>query len=243
VPLDMRHSPEKGSRADRYFLTIRPFTQMTSTKIQNRTPTGPSHARRNQLWKSTSICTAFGPGLSRRGTGVGRVRRMIAQLGFLEGESFDRSSLLLTSTELCERRATLLAQFRSGVIETEELPDGYAFRLPGDCRWVVIIAEMIVEEKECCPFCPFLTFELLAKASKITLFNRIGAGPLLTKPIRVWIQWFQRERGRADVVLASLCPSWWPALLSHRAALDLALSSASWLVSASRLVKGDLLFM
>jgi len=34
----------------------------------------------------------------------------------------------LTSAELPERRATLLAQFRSGGIEPEEPPDGYAFR-------------------------------------------------------------------------------------------------------------------
>jgi hypothetical protein len=47
----------------------------------------------------------------------------------------------LTNAELREREATLLAQFRSAVIETEELRDGYAFR-------------------ECCPF---LTFELVAQ--------------------------------------------------------------------------------
>ena len=58
----------------------------------------------------------------------------------------------LTSAELCEREATLLAQFRSAVIETEELPDGYAFRVPGDRKWVAITAEMIVAERECCPF-------------------------------------------------------------------------------------------
>ncbi len=42
----------------------------------------------------------------------------------------------LTSAELRERGATLLAQFRSAVIETEELPDGYAFLVPGDGKWI-----------------------------------------------------------------------------------------------------------
>jgi hypothetical protein len=65
----------------------------------------------------------------------------------------------LTSVELRQREATLLAQFRSAVIETEELPDGYAFRVPGDGKWVAITAEMIVAERECCPF---LTFELIS---------------------------------------------------------------------------------
>jgi hypothetical protein len=38
----------------------------------------------------------------------------------------------LTSAELREREATLLAQFSSAVPATEELRDGYAFRVPGD---------------------------------------------------------------------------------------------------------------
>jgi hypothetical protein len=66
----------------------------------------------------------------------------------------------LTSAELREREATLLAQFRSAVIETEELQDGYAFRVPGDGEWITMIAKMIVAERECCPF---LTFELVAQ--------------------------------------------------------------------------------
>ena len=66
----------------------------------------------------------------------------------------------LTSPELREREATLLAQFRSAVIETDELRDGYAFRIPGDGKWIAMIAEMIVAERECCPF---LTFHLVAQ--------------------------------------------------------------------------------
>jgi hypothetical protein len=66
----------------------------------------------------------------------------------------------LTSAKLRERAATLLAQFRSAVTGTEELWDGYAFRVPGDGKWIAVIAKMIVEERECCPF---LTFELVAQ--------------------------------------------------------------------------------
>lgn len=39
-------------------------------------------------------------------------------------------SCCLSAKELREREATLLAQFRSAVTATEELPDGDAFRLP-----------------------------------------------------------------------------------------------------------------
>lgn len=75
----------------------------------------------------------------------------------------------LSSAELRERSATLLAQFRSAVIETEELPDGYAFRVPGERRFIEITADMIMEERECCPF---LTFELIVQP---------GVGPVIVR--------------------------------------------------------------
>jgi hypothetical protein len=83
----------------------------------------------------------------------------------------------LTSAELRQRGRTLLAQFRSAVIETEELPDGYAFRVPGDRKWVAIAAEMIVAERECCPF---LTFEFVAQPSMGPVIVRV-TGPAGTK--------------------------------------------------------------
>jgi hypothetical protein len=69
----------------------------------------------------------------------------------------------LTSAELREREATLLAP-RSAVKETDELPDGYAFRVPGGGKWIAIIAKMIVAERRCCPF---LTFELVGQPNII----------------------------------------------------------------------------
>ena len=83
----------------------------------------------------------------------------------------------LSDLELHEREATLLAQFRSAVIETEELPDGYAFRVPGDRKWIVIMAKMIVAERECCPF---LTFEFVAQPSMGPVIIRV-TGPAGTK--------------------------------------------------------------
>jgi len=61
----------------------------------------------------------------------------------------------LTSAELREREATFLAQFRSAIIKTEELQDGYAFRIPGDGDSIRRAAELIVTERECCPFFVF----------------------------------------------------------------------------------------
>ncbi len=83
----------------------------------------------------------------------------------------------LSSAELREREATLLAQFRSTAIGTEELSDGYAFRLPGDGKWVALVAELMVAERECCPF---LTFELVAQPNMGPLIVRL-TGPAGTK--------------------------------------------------------------
>ena len=79
----------------------------------------------------------------------------------------------LTSAELREREATLLARFRSVVIETEDLPNGFALRFPGSGKWIVMIAEMIVAERECCPF---LTFELVAQPNMGPVIVRV-TGP------------------------------------------------------------------
>jgi hypothetical protein len=83
----------------------------------------------------------------------------------------------LTSAELREREATLLAQFRSAVIGTEELRDGYAFRVPGDGKCIAMIAKMIVAERECCPF---LTFEFVAQPNMGPVIVRV-TGPAGTK--------------------------------------------------------------
>ena len=83
----------------------------------------------------------------------------------------------LTTLEFCDREATLLAQFRSAVIATEELQEGYAFRLPGDGAWIRLIAELIVAERECCPF---LTFEVAALPNMGPVMVRV-IGPAGTK--------------------------------------------------------------
>lgn len=76
-------------------------------------------------------------------------------------DRFDNAPIAcsLTTVELRDHEARLFALFRSAVTETEELQEGYAFRLPGDGEWIGLIAELIVAERECCPF---LAFEVAA---------------------------------------------------------------------------------
>jgi hypothetical protein len=85
----------------------------------------------------------------------------------------------LTTAELRDREARLLAQFKSATVATEELQDGYAFRLPGDGNSIRLIAELIVAERECCPF---LAFEVSAFSYKGPAMVRV-TGPPGTKEI------------------------------------------------------------
>jgi hypothetical protein len=83
----------------------------------------------------------------------------------------------LTIAELRNREAALLAQFKSAIIETEELREGYAFRLPGGAEWILLIAELIVAERACCSF---LRFEVDAPSNLGPVIVRV-IGPAGTK--------------------------------------------------------------
>lgn len=61
----------------------------------------------------------------------------------------------LSDEELRNRETTLLAQFRAALIGSEELNDGYTFRLGGDKKSIALVAELIMAERECCPFLKF----------------------------------------------------------------------------------------
>jgi hypothetical protein len=66
----------------------------------------------------------------------------------------------LSDEELHIREATLLAQFKAALIGNEELNDGHVFRVPGDKKNIALLAELIIAERECCPFLKFeLTLE------------------------------------------------------------------------------------
>jgi len=88
-----------------------------------------------------------------------------------------RLACCLSNAELRKRVATLLARFESAVIATEELPDGYVFRMPGDQKWMGPVWEAIAGERECCPF---LTFELTAQPNMGPVSVRVS-GPAGTK--------------------------------------------------------------
>ncbi|HEV3419883.1 MAG TPA: hypothetical protein VG075_06230 [Candidatus Acidoferrum sp.] len=66
----------------------------------------------------------------------------------------------LTDAEFREREALLLTRFKAAASTTAELPDGYAFLAPGEKTWIALLGELMVAERECCPF---MRFELTAE--------------------------------------------------------------------------------
>jgi|SRR5215467_8422973 len=85
-----------------------------------------------------------------------------------------RIACSLTTAEFRDREAKLLEQFRSAVIEAEEIQEGYSFRFPSDGKWIMLLAELMVTERECCPF---LTFEVAALPNKGPLIVRVIGPP------------------------------------------------------------------
>ena len=64
--------------------------------------------------------------------------------------------------------------------EVQELPDGYAFRLPDDAKTIVNVAEFITYEKLCCPFFKFnLEVESSSKPVWLKLTGREGVKQFL----------------------------------------------------------------
>jgi hypothetical protein len=54
-----------------------------------------------------------------------------------------------------ERHQALAKQLHESIQEVKELPNGYAFRLPGDTLTILSVAEWTTFERLCCPFFTF----------------------------------------------------------------------------------------
>ncbi len=69
-------------------------------------------------------------------------------------------NLTALNQEQQTRRQTLQEELRSLIIERQELPDGYTYRLNADHSTCLKVVEFITLERRCCPFFRFsLEFE------------------------------------------------------------------------------------
>jgi len=83
----------------------------------------------------------------------------------------------LTAPELRNRRESILKEFKQQIIETKELPDGYAFCFAGEPSELQWLAEFMAFERECCAF---LTFVLEAQPNQGAIWLSL-TGPQNTK--------------------------------------------------------------
>jgi hypothetical protein len=66
-------------------------------------------------------------------------------------------------------------QLYAAVQEVQELPDGYAFRLPTDPEMLLLVAEDLNMERLCCPFLRF-TLEIEPNGGHFGYASRVGKG-------------------------------------------------------------------
>lgn len=84
------------------------------------------------------------------------------------------------NAEQRQRYDLLAKQLQIAIQEIEELPDGYAFRLPPEASTVKDAAEWITYERLCCPFFDFgLEVERNGGAMWLRLTGREGVKPFI----------------------------------------------------------------
>jgi hypothetical protein len=83
----------------------------------------------------------------------------------------------LTDPEFQRRRSDLLNMFRSALLETKELDEGYAYRFPAEGNSIAELAQLITFERQCCPF---LRFNLRLEPAEGPLWLEL-TGPVGTK--------------------------------------------------------------
>ena len=61
----------------------------------------------------------------------------------------------LTSPELQKRKATIIGELKSKVVEKRELELGFSYRFRGNDENLYMVFEFIKAERQCCPFFEF----------------------------------------------------------------------------------------
>jgi len=78
----------------------------------------------------------------------------------------------LSEAELRERRSGLLDSIRGRTVETQPLPNGYAYRFEGSAEVLTLLAQLIALEHQCCRF---LTFKLIAEGRNDVVLEVTGS--------------------------------------------------------------------
>ena|SRR5687767_5963969 len=88
---------------------------------------------------------------------------------------------LLGEREQAERGDRLAHELFPGALATEDLPDGVAFRFPGDDDWTAKVLDFVAAERRCCPF---FTFELVFEPHGRGLWLRLRGSEAIKAFVR-----------------------------------------------------------
>ena len=83
----------------------------------------------------------------------------------------------LTARELQERSHHVLQKVRAALVETKEMENGYAYRLPSDGAWISELADLVNLERQCCLF---LRFNIIVEPDNGSIWLEL-TGPEGTK--------------------------------------------------------------
>ena len=93
-------------------------------------------------------------------------------------------SCKLSSPQLMKRKETVLRSLKKQILETRELPDGYAFKFPGTDKVVDELTEFIKTERTCCDFFIFdLSISGDTSEAWLTLTGPEGAKVFITEEL------------------------------------------------------------
>src|SRR5204863_6170421 len=87
----------------------------------------------------------------------------------------------LSEQDLIKRREELDGGIYKNIQQVQELPDGYAFRYPGNNEWATRLMEFIVFERACCRF---FTFELSFEPDQGPIWLRLRGGEAVKEFIK-----------------------------------------------------------
>ena len=93
----------------------------------------------------------------------------------------DVIACLLGEREQAQRAEAARQDLLPGVLEVEELPDGYGYRFPADEVWIAKVMAVVAAERQCCPF---FTFEIVFEPHERGLWLRFRG----SEAIKTFIQ-------------------------------------------------------
>ena len=88
---------------------------------------------------------------------------------------------LLTEREQALRAEAAHQELFPGIVEIEELPDGYGYRFPTTEEWTAKVMAVVAAERQCCPF---FTFELVFEPHGRALWLRFRGSAAIKEFVR-----------------------------------------------------------